>query len=636
MPSTRRWFARPVPALPRRILALGLALVAVPAGPARAQMTEPDRVIETYSRRDVMIAMRDGVRLFTTIYTPKDTSRTYPILLTRTPYGTDTYLRSIGPSVSFERAGYIFVFQDVRGRYQSEGEFVNVRPFIPNKERPDQIDEASDTYDTIDWLVKETTHHNGNVGVWGISYLGFYSTMAILSGHPALKAVSPQAPVTDWFIGDDFHHNGALFLADAYFFLSSFGVPRPAPTRHREPGADLGTPDSYAFFLRAGPLRNLDSLYFKGRIPFWTEMTRHPNYDAWWKARTPLPYLRGVRPAVLTVGSWFDAEDVWGTMQVYRTIEAGNPGADNAIAIGPWYHGQWWFEDGESLGDMRWGSKTSVFYQDSILLPFFERHLRGRGGPALPEAQVFETGADRWRTFGTWPPAGVERRSLFLEPGGRLAWTAGPRSGFDAYPSDPAHPVPYLDIVAPRRPGSHHEYMVADQRFASRRPDVLTYQTDPLSEDLTIAGPIEAALRVSTTGTDADWVVKVIDVWPDDSPDPEPNPAGVHLGGYQELIRGDIFRGRYRQSFEKPVAFIPNVPASVGFTMPDVLHTFKRGHRVMVQVQSSWFPLADRNPQTFVNIYRATERDFQKATMRVYRGGATGSSIRIGVLTGAP
>ena len=355
-----------------------LLCTVLPAASLAAQMDEPARVKATYDRRDLMIPMRDGIRLFTTIYTPKAAKGPLPILLTRTPYGTDTFLATIGPSVVFEQEGYIFAIQDVRGMFQSEGDFVQVRPFNPHKKGA-EFDEASDTYDTIDWLVKNQPANNGNVGVWGVSYLGFYSTMAALSGHPALKAVSPQAPVTDWFIGDDFHHNGAFFLADGFSFMFRNGVLRTGPSRVRPPAPDFGTPDGYRFYLDQTSLAGFSAKHMGSRNPFWTEMFAHPNNDAFWKARNPLQYLKNVQPAVMTVGSWFDAEDVWGTVHTYQAVEKRNPGHPNLLVMGPWFHGQWWFEDGAELGDIKWGSNTADYYNANILLPFFNYYLKGKG-----------------------------------------------------------------------------------------------------------------------------------------------------------------------------------------------------------------------------------------------------------------
>ncbi len=609
-----------------------LLLGILPLAAFSAQMDEPARVKATYDRNDVMIPMRDGVRLFTTIYTPKESKDPLPILLTRTPYGTDTYLMSIGPSAVFEKEGYLFALQDVRGRYQSEGDFMQVRPFNPNK-KGKEIDEASDTYDTIDWLVKNQPANNGNVGVWGVSYLGFYSTMAALSGHPALKAVSPQAPVTDWFIGDDFHHNGALFLADGFDFMYGFGLPRTGPTRQRDQHAPYGTPDGYRFYLDQGSLAGFSAKHMGNRNPFWNEMFAHPTYDAWWKARTPLPHLKNVKPAVMTVGSWFDAEDVWGTVKTYQAVEKLNPGHANTLVMGPWYHGQWWFEEGAQLGEVRWGSNTADYYNEKILLPFFNYYLKGKGEGRFPEAQVFETGANQWRTFDAWPPAGTRTESVYLGANGTLSIGKSPGTkGFDQYYSDPNKPVPYLDKITTRRPGSEHQYMVEDQRFASTRPDVLVYQTEPFASDLTIAGPITATLFAATTGTDADFIVKVIDVYPDNAKDPDPNPTNVRLGGYQQLLRGEIMRARFRKGFERAVPFVPNQTDQVEWELPDVLHTFKAGHRMMIQVQSTWFPLADRNPQTFVDIYEAKPSDYRPAWMKIFHEPGRESKVTIGVL----
>jgi putative CocE/NonD family hydrolase len=617
----------------KRLLALTLTLALCAAANAAAQMEEPARVKATYDRRDVMIPMRDGVRLFATIYSPKDSSGgPLPILVSRTPYGTDTFLNTIGPSVDFERERFIFVFEDVRGSYQSEGDFVNVRPFNPNPTGK-AIDEATDSYDTIDWLVKNVPGNNGKVGVWGVSYLGFYSTMAALSGHPALKAVSPQAPVTDWFLGDDFHHNGAFLLADAFAFLSGFGLPRTGPSRARVAPFDYGTPDGYRFYLEPGSLAGFTAKHMATKNPFWTEMMNHPSYDAWWKARTPLPHLKGVKPAMMTVGSWFDAEDVWGTVHTYQAIERLNPGHPNTLVMGPWYHGQWWFEAGAELGDVKWGSNTSDYYNANILLPFFTYYLKGKGDGKIPEAQVFETGGNAWRTFDHWPPAGTRREAIYLGDDGTLTIGAAPKKGgFDQYYSDPNHPVPYLDKITVRRPGAEHQYMVGDQRFAATRPDVLVYQSAALSAPLTIAGPITATVYTSTTGTDLDLIVKVIDVYPDDTKDPDPNPAGVRLGGYQQLLRGEVMRARFRKGFDKPTPFVPNRVEPVEFELPDVLHTFKAGHRVMVQVQSTWFPLVDRNPQTFVDIYHAKTSDYKAAWIRIHHGPGRESKLTVGVL----
>ncbi len=610
-------------------LSLGLAAVGLTPGRSRAQDSLPSYIRDRYVRHDHLIPMRDGIRLFTTVYSPKDTTRSYPVLLTRTPYGSDSYLNPTGPGAEFAERGYHFAFQDVRGKYRSEGEFVNVRPYLPTKKGPTEIDETTDTYDTIDWIIKQVPHNNGRVGQYGISYLGFYSTMGLIDAHPALKAVSPQAPVTDWFRGDDWHHNGAFFLADPFTFLYSFGVPRPTPTAARERSWSFPFPDSYRYFLELGPLANVERKVYRGRAPYWNEIMAHGRYDAYWKARTPLPHLKHITPAVLTVGGWYDAEDLWGTLAVYQTIGRQNPGHSNRLVMGPWFHGGWFLSDGSSLGDVPFGAKTSDENHARIELPFFEHYLRDSTVALPEEASVFETGTNRWRGFDHWPPAGVQETRFYLDPGGSLRSTPAASAGSDEFVSDPAKPVPYMDGVVTERPV---EYMVADQRFASRRPDVLVYQTEPLDRDLTAAGPITVNLSVSTTGTDADWVVKVIDVYPDDAADPSPNPKGVRSGGYQQLVRADVMRGKFRQSFEKPIPFVPGQRTAVTFTLPDLLHTFRRGHRLMVQVQSSWFPLVDRNPQTFTDIYHADDRAFRQATHRVYWGGTGGTSIVVGRL----
>jgi putative CocE/NonD family hydrolase len=588
-----------------------------------------------YTKFEYRIPMRDGVKLFTAVYVPKDDSKPYPILLNRTPYsvgpyGADRYRTDLGPSPLFGKRKYVFAYQDVRGRYLSEGEFVNVRPHNPRK-GPKDIDESTDTYDTIDWLVKHVPNNNGRVGQSGISYPGFYTSAGMIDAHPALKAASPQAPVADWFIGDDFHHNGALFLPHAFNFLANFGRPRPEPTIKSPQRFEHGTPDGYDFFLKMGPLANADSKFLKGDVAFWNEIMRHPNYDEFWKARNLRPHLKDIKPAVLTVGGWFDAEDLFGALETYRSVEAQNPPKANHLVMGPWWHGGWAKSDGDVFGQVKFNAKTAVYYREKIELPFFEYHLKGKGEPKLAKAMMFETGTNRWRRFEAWPPAGAKRKPLFFLAGGRLALepVSSKDEAFDEYVSDPARPVPSGEKVTI---GMDKEYMVADQRFASRRPDVLVYATDPLTEDVTVAGPVDAELVVSTTGTDSDWVVKLIDVWPSDLPPPDPNPTGFQPGGYQQLIRGEPMRGKFRNSFEKPEPFEPGKPTPVNFAMPDVCHTFRSGHRIMVQVQSSWFPLVDRNPQTFCDIYSAKANDFRTATQRVHRSADRASRVTVRVL----
>ena len=593
-----------------------------------------------YTKYEHLIPMRDGVKLFTAVYVPKDVSQAWPILLQRTPYsvapyGADNYSQRPADLEKFTKEGFIFAFQDVRGRIRSEGTFVNARPYNPSKQGPTDVDESSDAWDTIDWLVKNVPGNNGRVGTWGISYPGFYAAMASIDAHPALKAASPQAPIADWFIGDDWRHNGALFLAHAFDFFLSFGQPwnepgrvPPLPTMR----FNRGTPDGYDFFLRLGPLRNIDPALFGTQAGFWRELLEHDRYDAYWKARDVRPHLRSVRPALLTVGGWFDAEDLLGPLAVYRAAEAQSPAATNTLVMGPWSHGGW-MGAGDGLGDVVFAAKTGEFFRDEIMLPFFVQHLKQKGDAKLPEAYVFETGRNQWRRHDQWPPRAAVARTLHFGPGGRLGFEpaagAGDGAAFDEYVSDPARPVPFTGEVTPRMT---YNYMTSDQRFASSRPDVLVYETDPLDADVTVVGPIECTLHVSTSGTDSDFVVKLIDVYPGGFPDPEPNPTGVRMGGYHQLVRGEPFRGRFRNGFEKPEPFEPGRVAKLAFAMPDVYHTFRRGHRIMVHVQSSWFPLVDRNPQRFVPIHQATEADFQKATQRVYRSGEHPSGIRVRVL----
>ena len=579
-------------------------------------------VKDAYTKSEHMIPMRDGVKLFVAVYSPKDASQKYAILLNRTPYscgpyGPNAYKDSIGPSPLFAKEGYIIVYQDVRGAWMSEGTYVNMRPQNDQKTKPSDIDESSDTYDTIDWLVKNIPNNNGRVGMWGISYPGFYTAVGTIDAHPALKAASPQAPIADWFIGDDFHHNGTLFLPHAFNFFSGFGRARPKPTSVGSGDRfNHGTPDGYKFFLEMGPLSNGDKKHFHGSIAYWTEMMEHPNYDSYWQARNTLPHLRNIKPAVMTVGGWFDAEDLYGALNTYKSIEKQSAGAYNILVMGPWFHGGWSRSDGDMLGDVRFGSKTGEFYRENIELPFFNFYLKDKGTLKLPEAYVFETGSNKWKTYEQWPPATAHIESLYLDSNGNLSFTAPADSkSFDEYVSDPSKPVPFINNIAI---GMTREYMVDDQRFVARRPDVLVYQTPALTEELTVAGPLTASLFVSTTGTDSDFVVKLIDVYPNDAPDNQPNPTGMKMGGYQMLVRGEPMRARFRNSFERPEAMVPNKVEKIEYVMPDVNHTFLKGHRVMVQIQSSWFPLVDRNPQKFVNIYAAKDSDFQKATQRVY------------------
>lgn len=602
-------------------------------------------VLENYTKKEVYIPMRDGVKLFTTVYMPKDKSEKHPILMSRTPYscapyGENKFLPLWNSHFNtYLREGYYFVMQDVRGRWMSEGTFVDVRPYNPNKKTKQDIDESSDTYDTIDWLVKNLENNNGNVGVLGISYPGFYSTMAALSGHPALKAVSPQAPVTDWFIGDDFHHNGAFFITDAFAFYTSFGKPRPKPTTVAPTGFEYNNTDNYDFYLRTGAVKNFTRL-MGDSIAFWKDLIAHPDMDNWWKARNVRQFLTSVKPAMLEVGGLFDAEDCFGAWNTYKAIEKQSGKTNNRIVMGPWYHGQWSsrVNDGSALGNVRFGSATSKFYQDNIEVPFFNYYLKGKGTDSIAEATIFFTGENQWRKLPQWPMSNIQPKPLYLQANGKLDFSKPLAAGsFTEYVSDPAKPVPYTEDVHFDRTIN---YMTDDQRFAARRPDVAVFETPVLTEDITVAGPLLARLVVSTSGTDADFVVKLIDVFPNDfryeqgaTSEHRRVPSATYpMGGYQMLVRGEIMRGKYRNSFEKPEAFKPDTPTDVNFNLPDIAHTFKKGHKIMVQVQSSWFPLVDRNPQVFTNIYTCDDKDFRKADIRIYHDAQHASHIELPVI----
>ena len=640
-----------------RLMAVILLAILCSGAPRAQEQLSPqqkelaDYIKNNYTKREVMIPMRDGVKLFTSIYEPKDASQKYPILLNRTPYsvfpyGADKYKFSLGPDDLFAREGYIFVYQDVRGRLMSEGEFEDVRPHIPNKTGK-QFDEASDAYDTVDWLVKNVSNHNGRVGVYGISYPGFYTSMAGIDSHPAIKAISPQAPVSDWFKGDDAHHNGALFLAQNYGFFGFLDQPRPVPVSSFEylKPFKWGTEDGYKFYLEMGGLANSGELYQKNygtRIKFWDDMMAHPNYDDYWKARNILPNLKNVKTAVMTVGGWYDDEDLYGALKTYQYIERQNPGIFNVLVMGPWFHGGWVRAEGDWLGTAYFGQKTGLHYQKTFELPFFNHFLKDKGDISqIKEVNTFDTGANVWRDFTAWEPQGATETPLYLGANGKLSFTdavgSGGRADYDEYVSDPMKPVPYTQKITLNYP---KEFMTEDQRFVAGRPDVLVYQTEPLIEDITVAGDIKPQIIVASSGTDSDFIVKLIDVFPDDFKYPEgvkpPDASGGYPfvpGGYQMLLRGEPFPARFRNSFEKPEPLEPNRTAKISFVMPGVVHTFKKGHRIMVQIQSTWFPLVARNPQKFVPNYKqAGNADFQKVTQRVYRGGANNSLIMLPIV----
>ena len=617
-----------------------------------AQNSDSLWVTQNYYKVEKMLPMRDGKSLFTAFYIPKDSSVKHPILLNRTPYSCSPYGEDkLNPRLyssywyNYLQEGYIIAIQDVRGKYMSEGNFEDVRPFNPNK-KGKEIDEASDTYDAIDWMINNLPGNNKRVGVFGISYPGFYSTMAALSGHPALKAVSPQAPVTDWFQGDDFHHNGAFMLMDGFSFYSGFGKPRPKPTTAGSPGYKIPSQDNYDFYLKTGAIKNFTKI-MGDSIAFWNDLMNHPNYDEWWKARDPRNFVTNIKPAMLIVGGLFDAEDCFGAWNLYKAIEAKNNNTDNRLVMGPWFHGGWGGRsDGSYLGNVRFGKKTSEYYQQNIEIPFFNFYLKLKGTVRdIAEASVFFSGENEWKNLKTWPPENVVSQNMYITWDNRLSFKdyrnmikpedrAKRGEFFSEYISDPAHPVPYTEDVGLSRT---REYMTDDQRFASRRPDVLTFTTPVLDEDLTLAGPLVADLMVSLSTTDADFVVKLIDVFPDEFTYDEKeygkgNGENYPMGGYQMLVRGEIMRGKFRNSFAVPEPFTPGKITEVKYTLPDVAHTFKKGHKVMVQIQSSWFPIADRNPQKFVDIYKADDSDFQKATIRIYHDAVNVSKIILPVL----
>ena len=588
------------------------------SAPIFAQETAEYDVKQHYNKREVTIPMRDGILLHTTIYSPKDTSQEYPILMNRTPYsarpyGEDQFRSKIGPNEYLMRQGNIFVYQDVRGRWMSEGTYDNMRPFVPNNDGT-RTDEATDTYDTIEWLLKNVNNHNGRVGTWGISYPGFYATYSLLSRHPALKAVSPQAPIGDFFF-DDFHHNGAYMLS--YWRATAlFGYPKTEPTDsawYEFP--DIQTQDQYQFFLDAGPLSNLDK-YYEGNV-FWQQLKEHPNYDEFWQKRGIIQHLDDVEPAVMVVGGLFDAEDLYGPFSTYEAIERSG---DNfsMLVMGPWSHGDWARNTGrQAVGNIYFGDNISDYYQKEVETVFFNHFLKGSADKTvpLPEALMFDTGLKTWRSYEKWPPEEAEKMVMYLGDDQEL--TENPAQGAEKFFSDPAKPVPYTQdikvVFTPRK------YMTDDQRFASRRPDVLVYETEVLEEDLTLAGEIMAKLNVATTGTAADWVVKVIDVFPPDAEDYEETPEHLKMSNYHMMVRSEVIRGRFRNSFSKPEPFVPNQKTDVNFQLQDVHHTFKKGHKLQIQVQSTWFPLIDRNPQTYVeNIFEAEEEDFQEQEHTVY------------------
>jgi uncharacterized protein len=611
-----------------------------------------------YTKYEFQIPMRDGVKLFTAVYAPKDGSKTYPFLMTRTPYGAgvfeqgesrygvDYFPTRLG-SKEFQDSGYIFVVQDVRGRFLSEGVWQEMTPHAKASLAPGEGTESRDMYDTVEWLLKNVKNNNGKVGILGTSYPGFYTSASIIDSHPAIKAASPQAPIADLFMGDDSYHGGAFMLSANFDFYASFTQEQNPTTLPRKwEKFDYGTEDAYQFFLSKLSLSNILASMNPKQRAYFEPTVAHSTYDDFWKSRNIAPHLKNIKAAVLTVGGWYDAEDLQGPLTTYQSIEKNNPGIFNGIVMGPWVHGAWSRLDGEKLGYVNFDSKTGEHFRKNILFPFFEQYLKGVVGKPIPEAQVFETGTNIWRNYDAWPPREAKARTLYFGANGSLSWakatetSSSSENRFDEYTSDPRKPVPYINYPAL---GVPQEYMVSDQRFASTRPDVLTYQTEVLEQDVTLVGSLNPSLFVSTTGTDGDWVVKLIDVYPSEFPagssgaskdkSNDVGPPGLSLGAYQQLVRGGPFRGKFRNNFEKPEPFTPGKIERLSFVLPDINHTFRRGHRIMVQVQSTWFPLVDLNPQTFVDIPKAKPEDFQKATQRIFRSRELNSGINVQVIS---
>ncbi|QJE02105.1 CocE/NonD family hydrolase [Massilia forsythiae] len=651
---------RPLPLLSLMLaLAFGAPLAHGAAAAEAAEAAAPQRDLrETYTKYEYRIPMRDGTRLFTVVYAPKDASKPYPFLVNRTPYsvgvnadgerhyGEDWFPKQIGPSKEFEDAGYIFVKQDVRGRYMSEGKWVEMTPHASGKRAAGEGQESQDMFDTMEWLLKHVPNNNGKAGIYGISYPGFYTSASIIDSHPSIKAASPQAPVTDLYMGDDSYHGGAFMLAANFGFYAAFTEQQnPTPLPKTWSSFDYGAADGYDFFLQHRTMRNILGTLSPNQRALLAPTIEHDTYDAFWQTRAIAPHLKNIKAAVLTVGGWFDAEDPQGPFTTYQSIKKYNPAIYNGLVIGPWVHGGWAGLDGKRLGQVSFDRKTGEDFRTGIQFPFFEQHLKGvKPARPLSEVTAFETGSNVWRHYDAWPPRPARARTLYFGTGGKLTWqqpaAAAPGNGagaaYDEYVSDPAKPVPYIGYASTDVP---KEYMVSDQRFAATRPDVLVYRSEVLEEDVTIAGPVTPKLFVSTSGTDADWVVKLIDVFPAEYPSTDPQERGrdvaapaPSLAGYQMLVRGNPLRGKFRNSFEQPEAFTPNKVEAISYHLGDVNHTFRRGHRIMVQVQSSWFPLVDLNPQTFVSIPQAKPEDFIKATQRVYHAPQMQSGLQVLVM----
>ena len=624
---------------PAALWASGLTLACLLWSTARTEDARPDGYDATahYRKQEVMIPMRDGVKLYTAIYRPQKEEAT-AFLLFRTVYGagpsgTDKFAHQMGlsdQSHSMEDEGFIFVRQDVRGKFRSEGEFGEMRP-VTGEGTGGRTDESTDTYDTIEWLLKNVPGHNGRVGLWGISASATQVLYGMISPHPAIKAASPQAPAVDMFLGDDFHHNGAFRLSYTFFWLARNARARQGPSDLETRPFDFGTPDQYRFYLDMGPVRNANARYLHDQVPLWNQYMAHGSYDEFWSSRNMLRHLVNIPFPVLTVASWFDAEDFWGPMSVYRQLKSASPEARKYLFVGAFEHGGWnEHPDGNSLGSLRFQGDPAVFFREKVQLPFFRHYLKDKGPLELPPVLAYETGANEWRTMTDWPPTATEKR-LYLRESHRLSFDPPQQAAsvYDEYVSDPDHPVPFTAEVR-RNPGQL--WMVEDQRFAATRPDVLTYESEPLGQDLVVGGPLIANLVVSTSGTDSDYTVKLIDVYPGDAPKDSPAPCGPPMGHYQLMLSAEVFRAKFRESFAKPAPMKAGIPTRLTVQLPERLHRFRKGHRLMVQIQSTWFPLIDRNPQRFVDIYSASDGDFQKAVERVYRSPDHTSYITVPIL----
>jgi len=623
--------ARGIPFLVVGLVAAPLAAqTPVTTPPPAAAPAAPRNNVERYERTVTLIPMRDGVRLYTEIYAPKERTGTVPFMMKRTPYGVEGGIGQLNGSYrELADDGYIFVFQDIRGRYKSEGQFVMQRPVRDRKDRK-AIDEASDAYDTIAWLLKNVPGHNGRVGMLGVSYDGWTTAMALTDPHPALRATSPQASPADMWLGDDFHHNGAFRLSYGFEYAAMM------ETSKENEQFSFDRYDTYQWYLALGSLANVNARYLKGKIPTWNDYVAHPDWDAFWQKQTLIPALTKVTVPTLNVAGWWDQEDFYGPVAIYTRLEQFDRENRNFLVVGPWNHGGWGGATGKTLGRIDFGSNTAKYFRDSVQAPFFAFYLKDRGKLNQPEALTFEAGSNVWRRFDSWPAkAGVVDRALYFHADGRLSFDApaGSEEAFDEYVSDPAHPVPYrrrpIEPTYDPRGSGWRPWLVEDQRFVDDRPDVLSWETEPLAEDVTIAGEVVARLFASTTGRDADWIVKLIDVYPDDYP------AAPTMGGYQLMVSNEVFRGRYRKSFERPEPIPANAVTPFEFSLHTQNYRFGKGHRIMVQVQSTWFPLIDRNPQTWVpNIFEAKESDFQAQTHRIWRSARYPSQVKVAVVAG--